>query len=76
MLAEAVFQVIAADVPIVRPRNVVQFTLQILIVFPSAIKNVVEETMLWPEKYTLRVGTLGISQLPLKLVMIKPVGVI
>ena len=50
MLAEAVFRVVAADIPIVRPRNLVQFMLQILTVYPSAIENTVEETIRWPLK--------------------------
>ena len=50
MLVEAVFLATAGDIPMVRPKNLVQFTLHILIVFPSAIENTVEETTQWPLK--------------------------
>ena len=54
MLAEAVFQIIAVDIPIVRPRNLhyryIYMYVYILTVFPSSIENTAEETMRWPLK--------------------------
>ena len=44
MLVEAALRVIAGNTPIARPKNLVQFTLHILIVFPSVMENTVEET--------------------------------
>ena len=43
MLAEATDRAIVGETPIVQPRNLVQSTLQILMVFPAAIENTVEE---------------------------------
>ena len=45
MLAKATDRAIVGETPIVRPRNLVQSTLQILMVFPAAIENTVEENI-------------------------------
>ena len=43
MLVEVSFWAMIGDVPIVWPKNLVQLTLQILMVFPLAIENTVEK---------------------------------
>ena len=43
MLADAVFEHYFVETPIVQPRNLVQSTLQILIVITSALENTAEK---------------------------------
>jgi len=45
MLVVASFRAMVGDVPIMWPRNLVQLTLQMLMIFQLAIENPVEETM-------------------------------